>query len=91
MGPGFAFSEDKIFLSSYVYFYCQHASIMCLLAAAYFASGWKIFTWLLWLEVADTIDYALTYNSPYFLEFDFNWIKIIVVSYLIYRQWKSLN
>lgn len=91
MGPGFPFYSENMLLSAYVYYYCQHAAIMCLFAAAYFASGWKIFTWLLLLEVADTLDYALTCNTPYFGEFDFNTVKIIAVTYFIYRQWKSLN
>lgn len=93
MGPGFPFRDINLLLSAYVYYYCQHASIMCLLAAAYFASGWKLFTWLLILEAFDTLDYALTFNSPYFsgYEFDFNWIKVFVVAYLIYIQWKRLT
>jgi hypothetical protein len=67
----------------------------------------KIFIWCLWVEIADGIDFWLTNNDHwpfipkltlYFgdirlenWEFEFNYIKVLLMAVLSYKGWKQHN
>lgn len=75
--------DGKVTLSVYVYFYCEGVSRALIMYAAYVASGFRLFALMVWLEIADLINYALFYSHTIFHIFgysvEFNHIKFVII------------
>lgn len=86
-----------IYKSTYYYHYFAYISIMCRLYAAYRLPKSRIFTWLIWLEIVDMIDYAITFNTAYRhvypfgydVSLDFNLPKTLVTLILVKKEYSN--
>lgn len=92
---GHAGWDGKMALGSYVYYLCQHVSIMMILNAAYQLTIGRLFGYLFWIEFTDLLDYVLCYHEAWFMvygwEFEWNYGKIFLVAFVTYNEWKKLK
>jgi hypothetical protein len=93
---GHCFIDYPIWKATYYYHYFAHISIMCVLFAARIGTNMRLFTGLIWLEILDVVDYAITFNTPYKtlhlwsdLDYgiDFNLFKTLVAALLIAKEY----
>lgn len=93
-GYGFLFSTMVLSPEAYVFAFCQH--IIEVVAALVILISWHEYRLALWtffaLSIADTVDFSLTYSSPWF---DgpptFNHLKmgIFGLSVVLCKVWKT--
>lgn len=87
----FLFSDQKLTFQTWLYFLSEHLTV-CLLAwlikANVKGAIWPLIACYFWLEIADTVDYLLTYNSVWFhvasIPISMNVVKVLIfVTYAI--------
>lgn len=88
--------DGSMALGSYVYYYCQHVSLMMIYWGCFLFSGWKFIRVLFWVEFLDLIDYMLCYHEAWLVmidgfQFDFNYLKLGIIFYYAYNEWKKLR
>lgn len=92
---GYGNWNGKMTLHNYVYGYCQHVFLIMIFHAVYVHTGRKYWEWLMWLEVVDSIDYAIHYNHTIFHLFghgiDFNYFKFLAVLYFTHREYGTTS
>jgi hypothetical protein len=75
--------DGSMLLSEYVYHYCQHVSIMCILYAAFMAPGEGVFRVCFVLEAMDMADFGIHFNHTLFSIGDwgieFNLFKFVLL------------
>lgn len=91
--------DGKMALGSYVYYYCQHVMLMMIFYAFYLYSGWRFVFILFWVECADLVDYMACYHEAWFkipgfwkfdtIDFEFNYVKILIIFLFVSREWAS--
>lgn len=93
----FLTTDQSIWKSTYFYHHFAYISIMCRLLAARMLPGGRIFTWLIWLEIVDMVDYAITFSTPYRhvypfgydVGIDFNLPKTLVTLIMVKKEYSN--
>ena len=94
---GVCFMDQPIWQATYFYHYFAYISSMCRLYAAKCLPESRIFGWLIWLEIIDMVDYAITYNTAYFhvypfgidVGIDFNLPKTLVTLIMVKTEYSN--
>lgn len=85
----------EIWNTTNYYHYFAHLSIACILISAGLFTWRGVFVWLVGLEILDTVDYAITFNTAYHtihgplgaIDIDFNLFKTLGAAALIAKEY----
>lgn len=94
---GHCFIDVPIWKATYFYHHFAYISIMCRLLAARLLPSGRIFGWLIWLEIVDMVDYAITFSTPYWhvypfgfdVGIDFNFFKTLVTLIMVKTEYSN--
>jgi hypothetical protein len=83
--------DGKMTLQNYVYGYCEHCFTILIFYAVYLHTGRPFWSYLMWLEVGASLDYAIIYNTTWFaifgFEVEYNTLRFIPVLYLTINEY----
>lgn len=86
--------DGKMTAENYIYGYSLNLWRIMIFRAVYLMTDSDLFLGLVDVETLDLIDFILIYNHTWFtlngFEFEFNYIKIGLVAYLIRRNFKCI-
>lgn len=86
--------DGKMTTENYIYGYSLNLWRMMIFRAVYLMTESDLFLGLVDVETLDLIDFILCYNSVWVIvngfEFEFNYIKIGLVAYLIGRNFRTI-
>lgn len=91
---GFMFSDTILSADTWVYFLFEHIILVLLaIVIVELEPRYKLsaITYL-FIQLADTLDYILTYGEPWFSFISWNMIKILIfIMAITYERWKLLR
>ena len=88
-------TKAEITLQTWVYFLFEHATVLCLAyivasEARQYKLSCKTF---FWLQLADTLDYLLTYNTVWFhlglMPISMNVVKVLIFGFVVFHEYNS--